>query len=117
MKIDNLVHIGHNVRVGEHSIIVAQVGISGSTRIGRRTTLGGQVGVTGHITIGDDITIAAKAGVWGSLTKPGVYAGNPARPHRESLRREAGIGRIAELWQKVKDLEQRLKTPANADQA
>ena len=116
VKIDNLVHIGHNVRVGEHSIIVAQVGVSGSVRIGRRTTLGGQVGVNGHITIGDGITIAAKSGVWGSLTEPGVYSGNPARPHRESLRREAGISRIAELWQRVKGLEQRLKAPVDPDQ-
>ena len=117
VKIDNLVHIGHNVRVGENSIIVAQTGVSGSARIGRRTTLGGQVGVNGHISIGDDITIAGKSGVWGSLTEPGVYSGNPARPHRESLRREAGVSRIAELWQRFRALEQRLKTNADADQA
>lgn len=109
VKIDNLVHIGHNVRIGDHSIVVAQTGISGSARVGSRTTLGGQVGVNGHITIGDNITIAAKSGVWGSVDEPGIYSGNPARPHRESLRREAGLHRIAELLRRVKDLEQRLE--------
>jgi len=105
VKIDNLVHIGHNVRIGEHSLIVAQAGISGSAIVGSRTTLGGQVGVNGHIRIGDDIVVAAKSGVWGSITEPGVYSGSPARPHKENLRNQAQIGRIAQLRERLRALE------------
>jgi UDP-3-O-[3-hydroxymyristoyl] glucosamine N-acyltransferase len=106
VKIDNLVHIGHNVRVGEHTLIVAQAGVSGSAQVGRRVTMGGQVGVNGHIRIGDNIVIAGKSGVWGNLTEPGVYSGNPARPHKESLRTQAGISRTAELLRRLRAVEQ-----------
>jgi UDP-3-O-[3-hydroxymyristoyl] glucosamine N-acyltransferase len=79
-KIDNLVHIAHNVQIGKNCLIVAQVGISGSTRIGNQVTLAGQVGVIGHITIGDGATIAAQSGV-ASAVEPGVTLwGTPARP-------------------------------------
>ena len=105
VKIDNLVHIGHNVRVGAHSLIVAQVGISGSAIVGSGVTLGGQVGVNGHIRIGDGVVLAAKSGVWGSITEPGVYSGNPARPHKENLRTQAQIGRIARLRERLRALE------------
>jgi UDP-3-O-[3-hydroxymyristoyl] glucosamine N-acyltransferase len=108
VKIDNLVHIGHNVRVGAHSLIVAQVGVSGSTRIGTRTTLGGQVGVNGHIRIGDNIVIAAKSGVWGNITEPGVYSGSPARPHKETLRTQAGVARLSSLVTRLRALERRV---------
>jgi UDP-3-O-[3-hydroxymyristoyl] glucosamine N-acyltransferase len=105
VKIDNLVHIGHNVRIGPHSLIVAQVGISGSAVVGSRATLGGQVGVNGHIRIGDGVVIAAQSGVWGSITEPGVYSGNPARPHKENLRTQAQISRIAQLRERLRALE------------
>ena len=105
VKIDNLVHIGHNVRIGPHSLIVAQTGISGSAVVGSRATLGGQVGVNGHIRIGDGVVIAAQSGVWGSITEPGIYSGNPARPHKENLRKEAQISRIAQLRERLRALE------------
>jgi UDP-3-O-[3-hydroxymyristoyl] glucosamine N-acyltransferase len=102
--------------VGAHSLIVAQVGISGSTVVGSGVTLGGQVGVNGHIRIGDGVVLAAKSGVWGSITEPGVYSGNPARPHKENLRTQAQIGRIARLRERLRALEKAVFGRDQADE-
>ena len=110
VKIDNLVHIGHNVRVGAHTLIVAQVGVAGSTVIGERVTLAGQAGIPGHVTIGDGATIAAQAGVFGDVPAGAVYSGYPARPHREALRAQAGLSRLARLIKRVEALEERTRT-------
>jgi UDP-3-O-[3-hydroxymyristoyl] glucosamine N-acyltransferase len=104
-KIDNLVQIGHNVRMGEHCIVVSQVGVSGSTRIGRFVTLGGQAGIKGHIRIGDGATIAAQAGVFGDVAPGATVSGYPARPHREALRAQALTLRLPELVRRLKALE------------
>lgn len=108
VKIDNLVHIGHNVRVGESSIIIAQVGIAGSTRIGRGVTLAGQAGIPGHLTIGDGATIAAQAGVFGDVPPGATYSGYPARPHKESLRAQAAVMRLPRLLQRLQALERKV---------
>lgn len=79
-KIDNLVQIGHNVKLGRSVIVVSQVGISGSTEVGDGATIAGQVGVAGHIRIGKGATIAAKSGVAGSIPDGEVYGGIPAMP-------------------------------------
>lgn len=79
-KIDNLVIVAHNVRIGESCLIAAQCGIAGSSRLGDRVRLGGQVGVIGHLAIGDDITILAQSLVTKNLDRPGIYAGSPAMP-------------------------------------
>lgn len=79
-KVDNLVMLGHNVKTGEHCLLVSQVGISGSTKLGDRVTLAGQVGVAGHLNIGDDITVLGQSGITKSLRNPGLYAGMPVRP-------------------------------------
>lgn len=101
-KIDNLVHIGHNVRIGAHSIVVAQVGIAGSTRIGSRVTLGGQAGINGHIRIGDGATIAGQSGVFGDVPAGATYSGYPARPHREALRVQAALHRLPALIRQLR---------------
>ena len=77
-KIDNLVQIGHNVRIGSSTVLCAQVGIAGSTKVGSRCTLTGQVGVAGHIEITDNCIFGAQSGIAGSIRKPGVYMGSPA---------------------------------------
>ena len=106
VKIDNLVHIGHNCRIGAHSVIVAQVGISGSVVVGSRVTLAGQVGVVGHLRIADQVVIGGKSVVWANIDQPGLYSGNPARPHKEALRAQAAVGKLPELLKRLKRLEQ-----------
>jgi UDP-3-O-[3-hydroxymyristoyl] glucosamine N-acyltransferase len=115
VKIDNLVQIGHNVRIGAGSIIVAQVGVSGSARLGRGVTLGGQAGLGGHITIGDGATIAGQAGVFGDVPAGAIYSGYPARPHREALKAQAALFRLGKLMERVRRLEDRLEDGEDSD--
>jgi UDP-3-O-[3-hydroxymyristoyl] glucosamine N-acyltransferase len=107
-KIDNLVHIAHNVTIGEDCIIVAQVGIAGSVTVGHGVHIGGQAGIAGHLTIGAGARIAAQAGVIGDVPAGGVFSGYPARPHKESLRASAGTFRLTEILQRLARLERRL---------
>ncbi|WP_022846913.1 UDP-3-O-(3-hydroxymyristoyl)glucosamine N-acyltransferase [Desulfurobacterium sp. TC5-1] len=101
-KIDNLVQIAHNDKIGKNCFIVSQVGISGSTEIGDNVTLAGQVGVAGHIKIGSNITVGAKSGVTKSITKPGIYAGFPIKDFRTWRKTEALINRLPEIYEKIK---------------
>lgn len=105
-KIDNLVQLGHNVRVGKRCLIMSQVGVAGSARIGNGVILAGQVGVVGHLTIGDSARVAAQSGVGSDVPAGADYGGSPARPHREWLRSYAVLYRIAPL---AKDLEALVK--------
>jgi UDP-3-O-[3-hydroxymyristoyl] glucosamine N-acyltransferase len=105
VKIDNLVHIGHNVRIGDYSIIVAQVGVSGSTTIGKGVTIAGQAGLQGHIRIGDGATIGGQAGVFGDVPAGATYSGYPARPHKESLRAQAALFKLPEILKRMRKLE------------
>ncbi len=102
VKIDNLVQLGHNVEIGACSVLVSQVGISGSTQIGRGCQLGGQAGVAGHLSIGDGCKVAAQSGVIGNLEAGGTYGGTPAIPHRIWLRSMALLNRLPELFRKNK---------------
>jgi UDP-3-O-[3-hydroxymyristoyl] glucosamine N-acyltransferase len=106
-KIDNLVQVGHNVRIGEHSIIVAQVGIGGSTEIGSHVVLGGQVGIADHAILDDGCMVGAKGGVMGHLPK-GIYSGAPVIPHREWLKASALFARLPELHKRIRELEEKL---------
>ncbi len=108
-KIDNLVQIAHNVKIGEDCAIVAQVGISGSTVIGDRVTVAGQSGFAGHIEVADDCTFGAKSGITNDVKQAGVYTGYPALPHREWLRSQASVTRLPEIKKKLRDLEDRIK--------
>lgn len=94
-KIDNLVMVAHNVRIGRLCLLMSQVGVSGSTRIGDGVILAGQAGLAGHITIGDGARIAAQAGVFGHVPAGETWSGYPARPHRDALRAQAALMRLA----------------------
>ncbi len=109
VKTDNLVQIGHNVVVGENTIIVAQVGIAGSTRIGKSVVIGGQVGFTDHIEIGDRVMIGAKSGVAKSIPSGEVVSGIPTMPHRLWLKTRGHIRRLPEYSERVKKLENKVK--------
>ena len=104
-KIDNLVHIAHNVVIGKNCIIVAQVGISGSTIIGDNTVIAGQAGLAGHLTIGDNVIIGAQAGVTKSVPSKTFVSGYPARPHREAKKINAYVQQLPKLYKKVDALE------------
>jgi UDP-3-O-[3-hydroxymyristoyl] glucosamine N-acyltransferase len=107
-KIDNLVQIAHNVVVGEHNILVAQVGIAGSTTLGRYVMVGGQAGLADHLQIGDQLMIAAKSGVTRSLEPNQVVSGAPAITHATFLKAQAVIPQLPELRQRLRELEERL---------
>jgi UDP-3-O-[3-hydroxymyristoyl] glucosamine N-acyltransferase len=109
VKIDNLVQVAHNVVIGEDSIIVAQVGISGSTKIGSNVILAGQVGVVDHIEIGDNVMVGAQSGVSHDLAPNQGYAGSPALPHREFLRTITVFPKLPEMRKTLLDIEKRLK--------
>jgi UDP-3-O-[3-hydroxymyristoyl] glucosamine N-acyltransferase len=109
-KIDNLVQIGHNCVIGKHCLIVALCGVSGSTRLGDYVTMAGQAASGGHITIGDKATIAGRTGVTTNLPGGEVYAGFPALPFREEMKIRASVRRLPKLVERVKALEQALKT-------
>jgi UDP-3-O-[3-hydroxymyristoyl] glucosamine N-acyltransferase len=104
-KIDNLVMIAHNVSIGRHCIICAQVGISGSTRIGDHVTLAGQAGIVGHIAIGDGAIVGAQSGVSNDLAPKSVVVGSPPRPIGDWKRSIVRIDRLPELYSRVKKLE------------
>jgi UDP-3-O-[3-hydroxymyristoyl] glucosamine N-acyltransferase len=106
VKIDNLVQIAHNVKVGALSLMAALVGIAGSTRIGKGTWFGGQVGVIGHLEVGDGARLAVAAKVQRDVRPGETMSGNPARPHREELRRQAQLGRLHRLMSRVDALEE-----------
>lgn len=107
-KIDNLVQIAHNVRIGSDTIIVAQVGIAGSTSVGSRVQIGGQVGVAGHIEIGDDVMIGAQSGITGNVAPKKVVSGYPAIGHTDWLRAAASFEKLPEIRKKLSEIEKRL---------
>jgi len=108
VKIDNLVQVAHNVVIGEDSIVVAQVGISGSTKIGSNVTLAGQVGMAGHITIGDNAMVGAQSGVAHDIPANQVVTGSPAIPHREWLRMVMTLPKVPEMRKATLEIERRL---------
>jgi UDP-3-O-[3-hydroxymyristoyl] glucosamine N-acyltransferase len=110
VKLDNLIQVGHNVEIGENTVIAAQTGISGSTKIGRNCMIGGQVGIVGHITIADDVKIGAQAGVGGNISKPGsIVLGAPAIDIGRFKRSIAVFNNLDKLVTRVSELERALK--------
>jgi UDP-3-O-[3-hydroxymyristoyl] glucosamine N-acyltransferase len=103
-KLDNLVQVGHNVRIGQRCLIMAGVGIAGSTRIGNDVILAGHVGVTDHLVIGDRARIAAKSAIFGDVPPGASFSGHPARPHRQFLRAQAAMYRLAPIVDELERL-------------
>jgi UDP-3-O-[3-hydroxymyristoyl] glucosamine N-acyltransferase len=103
-KLDNLVHVGHNVRIGARCLLMAGVGVAGSTRVGDGAILAGHVGVTDHLRIGAGARIAAKSAVFGDVEPGLVISGHPARPHRQFLRAQAALYRLAPIISDVERL-------------
>lgn len=107
VKIDNLVHIAHNVVLGENTVMAAQCGISGSTRIGKNVIMAGQVGAVGHVVIGDDTIFGAKTGISKNMPKPGSYWGVPASPLHEAKQHVVWVRQLGKWFARLKALEKK----------
>jgi UDP-3-O-[3-hydroxymyristoyl] glucosamine N-acyltransferase len=110
VKLDNLIQIGHNVRIGAHTAIAGCAGISGSTRIGKHCMIGGGVGIVGHLDIADRVVIHAAAVVTKSIRKAGTYGGHPAEDSRSWARHVALLRHMDPLRERLRNLEQCLST-------
>jgi len=108
-KIDNLVQIAHNVKIGKNCIIISQVGISGSTTLGDNVILAGQVGLVGHINIGDNSIVMAQSGVTKDLPKNSKVFGSPAKDHSEAKRIIALIDKLPIIYKRLKELEKEIE--------
>ncbi len=117
VKTDNLVHIAHNVVVGENTLIIAQAGISGSVEIGKNVIIGGQVGIIDHVSIGDYSMIGPQSGVPKSIPPKSIYSGTPAVPHNLFLKTSALIQKLPEMHKKIIEMEKRLKELEKKDEA
>ncbi len=115
-KIDNLVQVAHNVVIGEHCLLVAQVAIAGSAKLGNYVTLAGQVGIAGHLKIGHGVMVAGQSGVMNNIPDGGKWFGSPARPDRDMKRQYIALEHLPELLKRVAELEKEvaaLKAPGN----
>jgi len=107
-KIDNLVQIAHNVEIGEHCIVIAQAGISGSTKLGKYVILAGQVGLAGHLKIGNQVTVAAQSGVMHDIPDGEKWFGYPAQLDKDMKRQIIAQRKLPELLKRVAELERKL---------
>ena len=104
-KIDNLVHIAHNVVVGRHCLIMGQVGFAGSTKLGDYVVIASQSGIAGHLSLGHQATVGAKSGVMRDVPDGGVVLGIPAMPDKQAKRQWIGVQQLPETVRRVRDLE------------
>jgi UDP-3-O-[3-hydroxymyristoyl] glucosamine N-acyltransferase len=107
-KIDNLVQIAHNVVIGEHCLIIAQVGIAGSAKLGDYVILAGQSGVAGHLKLGSQVTVAAQSGVMHDIPAGEKWLGSPAQPDRQTKRQWIALAQLPDLIRRVAELERKL---------
>jgi UDP-3-O-[3-hydroxymyristoyl] glucosamine N-acyltransferase len=115
VKLDNLVHIGHNCEVGEHSRFAAQTGLAGSVKVGRWCEFGGQTGCADHIQIGDRVRVAAQSGIPNDVSGGSVIAGYPAIDIRRWRRMVAALPRLPEVIRRLRALEARAEIDPGAD--
>lgn len=113
VKLDNLIQIGHNVQVGEHTVSSAQTGIAGTSRVGRNCFLAGQVGIADHVTIGDRVKIGSKSGIDKNVPDDEIRFGYPALPGMQYHRASAVFKRLPELDRQVRQLEKEINELKN----
>jgi UDP-3-O-[3-hydroxymyristoyl] glucosamine N-acyltransferase len=107
VKLDNLIQIAHNVRIGDHTIMAGCAGVAGSAQIGARCMVGGQAGISGHLRIADDVVVSAWTLVAKSIPKPGVYTGNlPLQTHGDWVKNFSHLRHLDALAKRVRQLEQ-----------
>ena len=116
-KVDNLVQVGHNVVVGENSLLVAQVGISGSTTLGRNVVLGGQVGTVGHISVGDGTMVAGKSALHGDQPAGARLAGIPAIDGRNWFKCVTAFSKLPDLLKDVRKIKKELEHLESQDES
>lgn len=117
VKIDNLVQIAHNCEIGEHTFVVAQVGLAGSVKVGKFVQLAGQVGVPGHVSIGDGSIIMGKSGALSDVAPGEVLMGLPAVPRREFMKQHVLTRKLPELWDRLRHLERQLSELQGGEEA
>jgi len=109
VKLDNLIHVAHNCRVGEDTIMAAMAGLAGSTTVGKRVQVGGKAGFSGHLEVGDDIVISADTNVTKSIDRPGVYTAMiPLQPHADWVKNFSHLRRLDAMAERVRELEKKL---------
>lgn len=109
VKLDNLIQIAHNCRIGENAAFAAQVGIAGSTKIGKRVRIAGQSGIQGHIEVGDDVVLSGRSAITKTITEKGVYTALfPAEPHKEWLRNAAHFKHLDKMVERIRALEKKI---------
>jgi len=110
VKLDNLIQVGHNVEIGENTVIAAQTGVSGSSKIGKNCMIAGQVGFAGHITVADGVKIGAQSGLNSSIKQPdSTLLGTPVMDYQDCIKSWVVIRRLPDLKKKVDELERQLK--------
>jgi len=109
-KLDNLIQIGHNVEIGENTVIVSQAGIAGSTKVGRNCQVGGQVGLAGHLKIGDNVKIGAQSGVSNNLKDDETVLGSPALNASKQIKAMIIYKSLPEMSKRIAELEKELKS-------
>lgn len=109
VKIDNLVQVGHNVKIGENTAIASQAGISGSTKVGKRNRLAGQTGLAGHLETADDVTLLAQSGAAKSIPEKGLYFGSPVKERSKAFRIEACIQQLPEIVAEIREIKKIIK--------
>ena len=107
-KIDNLVHIAHNVTIGRHCLIMGQVGFAGSTRLGDYCVIASQSGIAGHLTLGNQATVGAKSGVMRDIPDKGTVLGIPAAPDKQAKRQMIALQQLPELIRRTRELEKQV---------
>ncbi len=110
VKLDNLIQIGHNVVIGENTVMAAQAGVAGSTKIGRNCMIGGQAGISGHLTVGNDVKMAAQAGVPSNIKDGRIVMGSPAMEASQYRKAFIYFRNIEKLVKRIEQLENEIKT-------